>query len=170
MGGGHSLVEAMFGHSGAFVCIDDAVQPEVQATDCTHRTWECERGETSRYMCDCFTPEPQYCDCWGPIPAPAAGEEFDMRDAFQSEARCVDALHKWVYDGGADRVTVLDMNSDESDNDDDVVPDLPDKKAALEADEAAMLEAEQRLNMTSPSGVVLPVAAGTPAMPVPIHI
>jgi hypothetical protein len=79
------------------------------------------------------------------MPAPAAGEELeteirDMRDAFQSHSnsRFVDALHKWVHSRGAERVTVLDMNNDESENDDDVVFDLPDAKIALDGDEAAI--------------------------------
>ena len=32
----------------------------------------CDCGENTYFLCTCFPPEPQYCDCWGPIPAPAA--------------------------------------------------------------------------------------------------
>ena len=39
---------------------------------CPHPTWVCDCGETRNFLCTCFPPEPQYCDCWGPIPAPAA--------------------------------------------------------------------------------------------------
>jgi hypothetical protein len=174
--GGQSQVEAMFRQiTAATISLLDTPEPlhtidaQTEAT-CMHPIWECECGETSQFLCDCFVQEPQYCNCYGPIPAPAAGVAFeyeirDMREAFQSQPRFVDTLHEWVYSRGVDQVTVLDMNDDENDIDDGVVPDLPDAKDAFDADEAAVREAEQRWGRASPSGVTPPVSTGTPAMP-----
>ena len=176
--GGQSQVEAMFSQiNAATISLSDTPEPlhtidaQTEAyLNCMHPIWECDCGETSQFLCDCFEQEPQYCNCYGPIPAPAAGvaidfEIRDMREAFQSQPRFVDTLHEWVYSRGVDQVTVLDMNDDENDIDDDVVPDLPDAKDAFDADEAAVREAEQRWGRASPSGVKPPASTGTPAKP-----
>ena len=52
------------------------LQPGAPAGGCPHPMWTCDCGETTGYLCICFVPEPQYCGCWGPIPAPAAGAQL----------------------------------------------------------------------------------------------
>ena len=69
-----SLAQARLANVPHIVLLSDyLIGPDARLAEaCTHPSWTCICGEYTGYLCECFTPEPKYCVCWGPIPAPAA--------------------------------------------------------------------------------------------------
>ena len=62
-----SLAQARLANVPHIVLLSDYLIGPDAAEACTHPSWTCICGEYTGYLCVCFTPEPKYCVCRGPI-------------------------------------------------------------------------------------------------------